>query len=225
MPVEPEAHEVAPAQRQIAIEHALLRHVADAAAVDHDAPRRRLELAEQDAEERRLARTVRAEHGEELAALDLEGEVVPEDARPGQELLQLPALRQGPDPAEAILSLDGPAKNVRHQADQVIEQKMTAFDAEQRFEIPRRPLVGLQQDLLEIWRRDVEFRKQRMPRRHCQDRQLFERAERHRRRLRRELRGGPPYRIVFVRHEIQRLGTRVAADRLVRLVDKAVDRV
>ena len=36
--VEAEAHEVAPAQRQVAVEHALLRDVADAVAVGRDAP-------------------------------------------------------------------------------------------------------------------------------------------------------------------------------------------
>ena len=87
MAVEPEADEVARAQREVAVEGALLRHVADALpafarrpAVHLHASGRRLEQAEQDADQRRLARAVRAEHGEELAGLQLEAEVFPEHA-------------------------------------------------------------------------------------------------------------------------------------------------
>ena len=87
MAVEPEPHEVASAQGQIAIEGALLRHVphvlpafARRPAVHEHASRRRLEQAEQDPDQGRLARSIRAEHCEELAGLQLEAEVLPEDA-------------------------------------------------------------------------------------------------------------------------------------------------
>ena len=87
MAVEPEPHEVAAAQDEVAVEDALLRHVADPvaalarrAAVDHDAPGARLEQPEQDADQRRLAGAVRAEDGEELAVLELEAEPFEERA-------------------------------------------------------------------------------------------------------------------------------------------------
>src|SRR5205823_3526711 len=87
MAVEPEAHEIAGAQGEVAVERALLRHVADAvtalarrAAVDEHPSRRRLEQAEEDPDQRRLAGAVRAEHGEELARLEIEAETFPERA-------------------------------------------------------------------------------------------------------------------------------------------------
>src|SRR5262249_56775980 len=76
--VEPEADQVAAAQRQVAVEDPLLGHVADPCPVELDAALGRLELAEEDPEERRLAGAVRPEHGEELAVLDIEGEVAPQ---------------------------------------------------------------------------------------------------------------------------------------------------
>src|SRR4051812_36407052 len=78
MAVEPEAHEVAAAEREIAVEHTLLRHVADTAALELDATGARRELPEQDAQQRRLAGAVLAEDGEELAALDVERQVAPQ---------------------------------------------------------------------------------------------------------------------------------------------------
>ena len=81
MAVEAEPHEVAAAQDDVAVEDALLRHVADAvaallrrASLDHDAARARLEQPEQDADQRRLAGAVRPEHREQLAPLELEVE-------------------------------------------------------------------------------------------------------------------------------------------------------
>jgi hypothetical protein len=79
--VEPEANEIASAQRQVAVEDALLWDVPDAVAVEHDAPARRLELSEQDPQERGLPRAVRPEHGEELASAELEAQVVPQLTR------------------------------------------------------------------------------------------------------------------------------------------------
>ena len=79
--VETEPHEVAAAQDDVAVEDALLRHVADAvaallrrASLHHDAAGARLEQPEQDADQRRLAGAVRPEHGEQLAPLELEAE-------------------------------------------------------------------------------------------------------------------------------------------------------
>ena len=79
--VETEPHEVASAQDDVAVEDTLLRHVADAvaallrrASLHHDAAGGRLEQPEQDAEQRRLARAVRPEHGQQLAPLELEAE-------------------------------------------------------------------------------------------------------------------------------------------------------
>src|SRR5581483_4817183 len=75
------------AKGDVAVEHALLRNVADARAqlgrrppVDEGAARGRLQEPEEDAKQRRLAGAVRAEHREELVALELEREVVPEHA-------------------------------------------------------------------------------------------------------------------------------------------------
>ena len=85
MAVEAETHEVARAQREVAVEGALLGHIADVLSssagrlpVDEHAAGRRLEQAEQDPDERRLAGAVRAEHGEELARLQVEAEPFPE---------------------------------------------------------------------------------------------------------------------------------------------------
>src|SRR5438128_2493488 len=85
--VEPEPDEVAAAQDEVSVEHALLRHVADPvaafprrASLHHDAARARLEQPEQDPDQRCLAGAVRAEDGEELAALELEVEPVEERA-------------------------------------------------------------------------------------------------------------------------------------------------
>ena len=85
--VETEPHEVAAAERQVAVEDALLRDVADRArrsrggrpAIER-AARRRLEQPEQDPDQRRLAGAVRPEHGEELALAELEAQAVPERA-------------------------------------------------------------------------------------------------------------------------------------------------
>ena len=81
MAVEAEPDEVAAAQDDVAVEDALLRHVADAvaallrrASLDHDAARARLEQPEQDPDQRRLAGAVRPEHREQLALLELEVE-------------------------------------------------------------------------------------------------------------------------------------------------------
>ena len=92
MTVETEAHEIAAAQGELAVEDALLRDVADPRAhlggqpaVDRDRAGARLEQAEEDADERRLARPVRAEHGEQLAALEREAQVAPQHAVPEAE--------------------------------------------------------------------------------------------------------------------------------------------
>ncbi len=88
MAVETEPHEVAAPDRQLAVEGALLGHVADAmappfrgAAVDLDPTRRQRREPEQDAQQRRLPGAVRSEHREELARLDLEVEVLEQRAR------------------------------------------------------------------------------------------------------------------------------------------------
>ena len=74
MPVVAERDEVAASEREVAVEDALLRHVADLRAAlarrppgDHDAAGGRLEQPEQDTEQGGLACTVRAENGEKLA--------------------------------------------------------------------------------------------------------------------------------------------------------------
>ncbi len=79
--VETEPHEVAPAQDDVAVEDALLRHVADAmaavlrrASLHHDAAGCRPEQPEQDAEQRCLPGAVRPKHGQQLAPLELEAE-------------------------------------------------------------------------------------------------------------------------------------------------------
>ena len=96
MSVEPEPDEVAAAQDEVSVEHALLRHVADPvaafprrASLHHDAAGARLEQPEQDPDQRCLAGAVRAEDGEELAALELEVEPVEERAlaEPEREVL------------------------------------------------------------------------------------------------------------------------------------------
>ena len=73
--VEAEAHQVAAPDREIAVECALLRDVTDTVRVDVEPypPTARSE-PEEHAQQRRLARTVRAEHGEELARRDVEVE-------------------------------------------------------------------------------------------------------------------------------------------------------
>jgi len=85
--VQPEPHEIACPQHYVAVEHALLRDVADVRAalcrgpaVDERAPGGGFEQAKQDPEERRLPRAVRAEDSEELGTLELEAQVVPEHA-------------------------------------------------------------------------------------------------------------------------------------------------
>ena len=92
MTVEAQPDEVAAPQRHVAVKRALLRHVADLrprtgrlAAADRDGARRRREQAEQDADERRLAGAVRAEHRHELARVQVEAEVVPQEPRPEPE--------------------------------------------------------------------------------------------------------------------------------------------
>jgi hypothetical protein len=79
MPVETERDEVASAERQVAVERALLRHVADPTssrarliAPDEHAAGGRLHEAEDQPEEGALAGSVRAENGEELSAIDVE---------------------------------------------------------------------------------------------------------------------------------------------------------
>ena len=79
--VETEPHEVAPAQDDVAVENALLRHIADAmaallrrASLHHDAAGCWPEQPEQDAEQRRLAGAVGPEDGQQLAPLELEAE-------------------------------------------------------------------------------------------------------------------------------------------------------
>ena len=81
--VEPEPHEIATADRQVAIERTLLRHVPDIVApapgcpaVDLDFAARQPRQPEQDAQQRRLPRTVRAEHREEFAGRDVEVEML-----------------------------------------------------------------------------------------------------------------------------------------------------
>src|SRR5262249_13765628 len=78
---------IASPQDGVAVEHPLLWHVADAvaalarrAALDHDAAGARLEQAEHDPDQRGLAGAVRAEHGEQLAGLQLEAEILEERA-------------------------------------------------------------------------------------------------------------------------------------------------
>ena len=75
VPVKAERHHVAGAQRHVGVDDQLLRHVADAAlvlvvqrlAVDEHPAARRLEQAEDDAQQRGLARAVRADDPGEVA--------------------------------------------------------------------------------------------------------------------------------------------------------------
>jgi hypothetical protein len=74
--VETEPHEIPSPHRQVALEHALLRDVADPRpllggrrALDLDPAGRRREQPEHDPDQRRLAGAVRPEYGEQLAAL------------------------------------------------------------------------------------------------------------------------------------------------------------
>src|SRR5690606_30987070 len=87
VPVDAEGDEVAAAQRGAGREHLLLRHVADApvAAADRVAEEGRLAGVEalhpeHDLEQARLARPVRAEHGDELPRPDVEVERRPRRA-------------------------------------------------------------------------------------------------------------------------------------------------
>ena len=89
MSVEAEPDEVAASQRNVAIEGALLGHGADLAAgggggtaADRDGARRRREQPQEDADERGLAGAVRSQHGHELARMQVEAEIVPEQPRP-----------------------------------------------------------------------------------------------------------------------------------------------
>ncbi len=83
MTVEPEAHEIATADREDAVERMLLRHVPDVVtpplrrpAVDLHVAVRQPGQTEQYAQQRRLARAVRAEHRDELPRRDVEIEML-----------------------------------------------------------------------------------------------------------------------------------------------------
>src|SRR6185437_2640365 len=87
VPVDTEAHEVAGAQRCSVIGEALLRDVADAAvaavhrfAEEIDGTGQQPLLAEDDLQQAGLARSVRAEYGDELAGVHIEVEPRPERA-------------------------------------------------------------------------------------------------------------------------------------------------
>ena len=87
VPVDAEPHQVAASNRQVAVEDALLRDIADAlpplgrrAALDLDPAGRRLQQPEHDPDQRGLAGAVRPEHGQQLAGLELEAEPFPEEA-------------------------------------------------------------------------------------------------------------------------------------------------
>ena len=87
MTVETEPHEISAADREVAIERTLLRYVPDVVApaargpaVDLDVAARHPRQPEQDAQQRRLSRAVRAEHREELTRRDVEVEVLEQHA-------------------------------------------------------------------------------------------------------------------------------------------------
>ena len=83
VPVKAKRHHVAGAQRHVGVDDQLLRHVADGGlvlvvqrrAVDEHPPARRLDQAEDDAEQRGLARAVRADDPGEVALLERERDV------------------------------------------------------------------------------------------------------------------------------------------------------
>src|SRR6185295_13146951 len=87
VPVEAQADEVAPAQRQVRLQRLLLGYVADRRAAPPRRPPGHAYLArtqrlqpEQDADQRGLARPVRPEHRDELARRDIEVQAGPERA-------------------------------------------------------------------------------------------------------------------------------------------------
>src|SRR2546430_7227563 len=85
VPVDTQAHEIAPAERKFGVEARVLRNVADVwvsplrgPAQHVDPPTRRLHEAEDGAQQRRLSRAVRSEDRDEGAGRAGEGEVAPD---------------------------------------------------------------------------------------------------------------------------------------------------
>ena len=126
------------AQREPRVEAHLLPHVADALAhpprmlahvdpVERDRARRRREQADQHADRRALARAVRAEEGEDHAALDLEIDGV-----------------DGREVAEALAEAAREDDRVRHLALRLAPGGLAAREREQRrFHVDRRGLGDL----------------------------------------------------------------------------------
>src|SRR5207249_9142262 len=89
MAVDPEAHEVPTAEREIGVEVGALRDVTDPRiasarrmAEDLDSPRRWRDEAEDRPQQRGLARSVRTEDRHERAGCDVERKIAPDDALP-----------------------------------------------------------------------------------------------------------------------------------------------